>query len=362
LVKYIGSKRKLVPVIVQTACELPGVKTVCDLFAGTTRVGQGLKGAGFEALSNDLATYSETLGRAYIATDARCADVPRLQGLIDHLNGLTPIDGFFTETYCRKSRYFQPDNGMRIDAIRTELDRQDLSASERAILLTALLLAADRVDSTTGLQMAYLKNWSPRSYQTLKLTLPELLEGPGQVARQDANQLAKSLSDSDLVYIDPPYNQHSYFGNYHIWETLVRNDRPEVYGVACKRLDCREKRSRYNSRIHCREAFSQLIADLSKAKDRWLLVSFNSEGYLSPDEIMEILRSAGEVARRSLDYKRYVGAQIGIYNPQGEKVGKPTHFRNREWLFLAGPDFETARAALDRAVDRASPDGGLAPV
>ncbi|MBW3624899.1 MAG: DNA adenine methylase [Armatimonadetes bacterium] len=348
MVKYLGSKRRLVPAIVKIAEALPGVRTACDLFAGTTRVGQGFKRAGIHVLSNDLASYSHVLGQAYIATDARETNLPRLRELLEHLNGLSSEDGYFTETFCRRSRYFQPHNGMRIDAIRGEIDRLTLTSSERAVLLTALLLAADRVDSTTGLQMAYLKQWSPRSHATLELTLPELLPGMGEVRQMDANRLAEGLKDVDLAYIDPPYNQHSYAGNYHVWETLVRNDRPEVYGVACKRMDCRQTRSRYNSRIQCRDAFSQLIAELAP-RVPWLLVSFSTEGHLSPVEIHEILRGAGHVESRAFDYKRYVGAQIGVYNPQGVKVGTPTHFRNQEQLFLVGPDPRIVRRALDGA-------------
>jgi adenine-specific DNA-methyltransferase len=351
LVKYIGSKRKLVDKIVRAAQGLPNVRTVCDLFAGTTRVGQGLKREGFEVWSNDLATYSEVFGRAFIETDGDTVDKERMTMLLQRLNALPSRHGYFTQTYCIDSHYFKENNGERIDAIRPEIDDLEVSASERAILLSALLLAADRVDSTTGLQMAFLKKWSARSSQPLLLALPELLPGTGRVTRRDANELARELTNIDLVYIDPPYNQHSYFGNYHLWETLVRNDEPEVYGIAKKRSDVRETKSRYNSRVHCREAFSELIRDLSQVKNRWLLVSFNSEGHLKPEEITEILGGFGEVASVWVDYKRYVGAQIGVYNPAGEKVGTPTHFRNHEWLFLAGPDREMADLALKHAVN-----------
>ena len=105
-----------------------------------------------------------------------------------------------------------------------------------------------------GLQMAYLKRWAPRSYSALELRLPHDVEGPaGSVSRLDACKLAASL-DVDLVYVDPPYNQHSYFSNYHVWETLVRWDAPESYGVANKRLDCREQKSRVQPRSATRAA------------------------------------------------------------------------------------------------------------
>ncbi|MGI8913942.1 MAG: DNA adenine methylase, partial [Chloroflexota bacterium] len=239
MIKYLGSKRVIVPQIASVVRAIPGVKRVCDLFAGTTRVGQALKAQDLFVVSNDLASYSEVLGRTYIQADARTMDRERLLGLLRHLQELPPKAGYFTRTFCEEARYFQPQNGARVDTIRDRIDEIARDEEERAILLTSLLLAADRVDSTTGLQMAYLKDWAARSYQNLELRLPELLPGPGCTLRRDANELARELDDVDLVYIDPPYNQHSYFSNYHIWETLVRNDRPEAYGIAMKRIDCK---------------------------------------------------------------------------------------------------------------------------
>jgi hypothetical protein len=105
------------------------------------------------------------------------------------------------------------------------------------ILLTSLIEAADRVDSTTGVQMAYVKQWAPRSANPLTLRVPELLPGPGRAVLGDALEVAPDAGAFDLAYLDPPYNQHRYFTNYHVWETLVAWDAPEPYGVARKRID-----------------------------------------------------------------------------------------------------------------------------
>jgi len=267
VIKYIGSKRTLVPLISVVSGHLP-VRSACDLFAGTTRVGQALRRLGLEVHSNDLATYSEVLGRAYIEAGDR-VDRAELEALLAELQGLEGREGWFTEAFCRRSRYFQPANGARIEAIREAIEDYALPPVERALLLTALLLAADRVDSTTGLQMAYLKSWAPRSHNALELRLPEAVPGPpGRVTRLDANVLAPSL-DVDLVYVDPPYNQHSFFSNYHVWETLMRWDDPETYGVACKRLDCRDERSAYNSKRRAPAAFAELLGAIPAP---WLLV------------------------------------------------------------------------------------------
>jgi adenine-specific DNA-methyltransferase len=351
VIKYIGSKRTLVPLIRAAAAELP-VRTACDLFAGTTRVGQALRMLGLEVVSNDLATYSEALGQAYIAA-GRAVDRDRLGRLLAELGGLPGRDGYFTEAFCRRTRYLQPQNGMRIDAIRDAIEGCELSEVERGIVLTSLLEAADRVDSTTGLQMAYLKSWSARSYADLELRLPQPVPGPpGTVTRQDANELAGSL-DVDLVYVDPPYNQHSYFSNYHVWETLVRWDAPEQYGVAGKRVDCRERKSRYNSRREAPAALAELLAALDAP---WLIVSFNDEGFHDPVRVEALLGERGYVGRVDVDSKRYVGAQIGIYNPRGQRVGRISHLRNQEHLFVVGPD----RARIEAVIHAVAASGSRA--
>ena len=167
------------------------------------------------------------------------------------------------------------------------------------------------------------------------MRLPEPVAGPpGTVTRVDANELAPQL-DVDLVYLDPPYNQHSYFANYHVWETIVRWDAPEGYGVANKRLDCRERRSAYNSRRNAPAALAGLLASIAAP---WLLVSVSNEGFHDAGELEARLAEVGHVGRIDVDAKRYVGAQIGIYSPSGQKVGQVSHLRNREHLLLVGPD------------------------
>jgi adenine-specific DNA-methyltransferase len=352
VIKYLGSKRTLVPVIGAVASALP-VRSAADLFAGTTRVGQELRSRGLEVTSNDVTAFAEAFGQAYIAAGPRI-DRTRVRRLLAGLQALPPLDGYVTETFCRQARYFQPSNGMRIDAVRAGIDRLAVDPVEHGLLLTSLVEAADRVDSTCGVQMAYLKRWAPRAGNPLELRDPQEVAGPaGNVTCADANDVAAALDGIDLAYVDPPYNQHSYLGNYHVWETLVRGDRPEHYGIACKRADCRTRKSAYNSRRAAWTALAGLIDGLATP---WVVVSVSDEGFHDPAAVEARLRRRGYVGALRVDFKRYVGAQIGIHNPAGERVGTVSHLRNTEWLFVCGPD----RSAVERALE-AAPAPAVSP-
>lgn len=336
MIKYIGSKRELVPLIVKIVTNLPGVRSVLDPFSGTARVSHALKREQFAVIATDHNAYAATLATCYVQADREKVE-KRARRLIADFNRLPAKSGYFTETFCIQASYFMPKNGERIDAIREAIEKKDLEPDLKAVVLTSLMEAADRVDSTTGLQMAYLKKWAPRASNPIELRLPDILpratHGPGKAYQLEAQQAAQRFA-VDLAYVDPPYNQHSYLGNYHIWESLVLWDKPEVYGVANKRIDCRERRSDFNSKRRFKEAFHTLLNAL---RAKYLLVSFNNEGYIDKTELYDMLRALGELVVFEIDYKRYVGAQIGIYSPKGIKVGKISHLRNKEHLFLCGP-------------------------
>jgi len=329
MIKYLGSKRVLVPRILELVEGLEGVRTVLDLFSGTTRVAHALKRRGHRVHANDHNAYAATLAACYVKADKRRWRA-RAERLCAELDALPGKPGWFTETFCVRARYLQPPNGARVDAIRERIAALALEPTLEAIALTSLMEAADRVDSTTGVQMAYLKRWAGRSHQPLRLRVPELLNGAGGASCLDAAEAA-SRFEADLAYLDPPYNQHSYLGNYHLWESLVRWDKPEVYGVAMKRTDVRERGSRFNRKGTIDEA---LRAVVEAVRARWLVVSFSNEGFLTPERVEAILAVRGPVTRLEIPYRRYVGARIGIYNPQGEKVGTPGRLTNRELLFM----------------------------
>jgi adenine-specific DNA-methyltransferase len=317
-----------VPQLVR-ALRAGGTRSALDLFSGTSRVGHALKREGVRVHANDHNAYAHVLARCYVAADARRWRAPA-ERLLAELDALPGESGWFTEDYCVRSRYLKPENGARVDAIRNRIAALALEPELEAIALTSLVEAADRVDSTVGVQMAYLKQWAARAHNPLRLRLPDLLDGEGSASCLDAAEAAERF-EADVAYLDPPYNQHSYLGNYHVWETIVRWDAPEVYGTACKRVDVRARGSAFNRRGSIVAAFA---AVLERVRARRIVVSFNDEGYLELSRLRELLATRGEVSEASVDHPRYIGHRLGIYNPQGEKVGTPGPARNREHLFV----------------------------
>lgn len=333
MIKYLGSKRTLIPLITQVIEDLaPPPTTVLDLFSGTSRVGHALKSRGYRVIANDHNAYAHTLATCYVQADAEDVLEDAAQ-LVLEFNALPGRAGYFTRTFCEQSRFFQPHNGERVDAIREAIAAKSLPPELEAVMLTSLMEAADRVDSTTGVQMAYLKGWAPRAHNALELRVPRVLlrAASGRSLALCRDALDAAAIPADIAYIDPPYNQHSYLGNYHVWESLVRWDKPEVYGTACKRVDVRERRSPFNSRPAFLDAFTALIDRVAAPV---LVVSFSDEGFITREQAEAVLSRRGSVRVIERDYKRYVGAQIGIYNPSGEKVGAVGHLRNTEFLFV----------------------------
>lgn len=335
MIKYIGSKRRLVPVLGELLVRA-GARTALDMFTGTTRVAQEWKRRGAHVTAVDVARYSAVLAECFIATDAREIVVQSLNEAIFHLQGLPGSDGYVTETFSRQARFFQEDNARRIDAIRDAIELEWCGHPFRPLLLTSLLLAADRVDSTTGVQMAYLKQWAPRSYQPLELRVPELIAGEGRALQGDAVDVSSQLPEVDLAYLDPPYNQHRYSGNYHVWETLMAWDNPDHYGVACKRVGLRgeEGVSVFNRR---REAPAAMAALVSRLKAEVVLISGSDEGWIPVEDLADMASGCGAVEVLAFDSRRYIGSQIGVFDPQGKKVGIAGRARNTEFLVVAGP-------------------------
>ena len=351
-IKYAGSKLKLLPYILQLAQKIKP-QTVFDGFSGTTRVSQAFARSGYRVIANDIAVWSKVFGDCYLLSP-----FPRdyYRDLIDHLNALPGRDGWFTEHYGGDAnsrngnglkKPWQTHNTLKLDAIREEIERLSLSAHERAVALTSLILAMDEVDSTIGHFASYLSEWSPRSYRQMKLEVPQLIPQTHdhEIHRADIFDLVSSI-DADLAYYDPPYGSNNdkmppsrvrYAAYYHLWSSICLFDRPPLFGKANRRADTsdalsasvfEEFRKNDDGRLIVVEAIERL---LRQTKSRHIILSYSSGGRATAEELNEVIRGAGRLIDViEVDYKRNV---MGGMRWTNEWV-RDAEQANREFLFL----------------------------
>ena len=338
MIKYLGSKKKLLEDIHEASIDgFPGnPKTVIDMFSGTSRVGHYFKSKGYRVISNDFSEYGKVLAEGLVVADKE-KYYDDAKKWVDHYNtNAGTLSGYFTNTFCIQSRFFKPKNGEKVDWIREDIESQNFDPILKSVLLTSLMLAADKVDSTCGVQMAYIKKWAARADKDLVLQVPLLLSaskhGLCEAHKADAGIISENLK-ADIAYLDPPYNQHSYLGNYHIWEALCLWDKPAFYGVACKREDVKTRKSSFNRKREALGAMEKTVANCAKNVKR-IVTSFNDEGYISKQEMLSLLNKYGKTTVKTINYKRYIGAKIGIHNKQGKKVGKVKSTTNHEFIYI----------------------------
>ena len=354
-IKYAGSKLKLIPQILELV-DSTSAKSVFDGFSGTTRVSQALASNGLRVHSNDIADWSAVFAECYLKNDR---DEDFFVPLIDHLNSLEGKDGWFSENYGGiadhkrsdtqdgKKKPFQIHNMRKLDAIREEIDELPINYTEKCVLITSLILALDRVDSTLGHYASYLREWSPRSYDTLKLRVPRLIKGyrNHKVTKADAIEEAAE-TDCDLSYFDPPYGSNNekmppsrvrYNSYYHFWRTVVLNDQPDLFGKAARRTDSSDKvtgsdfeefRRNDNGRFKAVQAIESLIEN---AATPFIILSYSSKGRATRDELQESINRKAKLRDvLEIDYRSNVMRNMRWTNEWTE----PKEKQNQEYLFL----------------------------
>ena len=354
-IKYAGSKLKLLPRILELAAKT-NANSVLDGFSGTTRVSQALAKKGYRVVANDIAAWSETFATCYLLNRR---EAKSYVSLIDHLNSLQPKDGWFTEHYggCAnggssiqldgRKKPWQIHNTRKLDAIRDEIDALSLPPVEKAVALTSLILALDKVDSTLGHYVSYLRDWSPRSFNELHLSVPDIF--PHTAAHEVFRENIFDINDTDvdLAYYDPPYGSNNekmppsrvrYASYYHLWTTICLNDRPELTGKAARRKDTSDtlaasefeefRTNQETGRFLAVEAIEKLI---QQTRARWIILSYSSGGRATADELNDVIaRNAKLVEVIELDYKQNVMAQMTWTHDWTRDARTP----NREFLFL----------------------------
>ena len=345
-IKYAGSKLKLLPHILQLAQKV-NPQTVFDGFSGTTRVSQAFAQSGYRIIANDIAVWSKAFADCYLLSPFSSE---HYQALIDHLNALPGQDGWFTEHYGSSNgvkRPWQRHNTLKLDAIRAEIERLNLSRDEKAVALTSLIFAMDEVDSTIGHYASYLSEWSPRSYREMKLRVPKLIPKTRehQVYQRNIFDIVASV-EADLAYYDPPYGSNNekmppsrvrYASYYHLWTSICLFDHPPLFGKANRRADTsdalsasvfEEFRKNDEGRLIVVEAIARL---LKSTRAKHIILSYSSGGRATAEELNDVIRSSGKLVEVvEVDYKRNVMGGMRWT----KKWLREAEQQNREFLFL----------------------------
>lgn len=321
-VKYIGSKRSLLSHIVESVADLP-VGRMLDVFAGTTRVAQAFRKRGWTTCAGDLSWASESYAALFLTTTPE--DLPTLTALVAELNTLEGVEDWITRSYCDVLgaeggivRVWKPKNGKKADAIRNKIaewetnGRVDHAMALR--LIAVLILALDAVDSTVGVQQAYLKDWAKRADNDLRLVVPDgIAQGPVGEFRT-GSCLEGPYPAADVAYLDPPYSPHSYATYYHIWDSITRWDKPEVCLKTNRRKDRTadhfdtSMKSPWNSKREALSAFEKLLHRLPV---HTILLSYSNESLLSLEDLRPVLETFHSYDVQEIDYKRNIMSRIG---------------------------------------------------
>ena len=314
--RYLGNKYKLLDFIRGTIdAECPDITTVADIFAGTGSVASAFSDK--KIITNDLLYFNHLCHIAWFGSEKY--DEEKIKNLICFYNAVKPIEDnymstnfantFFSLEDCRKIGYIRED-------IEDNFKEQKINSRERAILITSLIYAMDRIANTCGHYDAYIKG--AEFEKNLELCVPLASNNNNennQCYNEDANQLVRRI-EADLVYIDPPYNSRQYCDAYHLLENVARWEKPEVKGVALK-MDRTSLKSDYCT-SSAAEAFEDLISNI---KARYIVLSYNnmagkgndrSNAKISDDDIMRILSRKGRVKVFSEQYKAFSAGKSNI--------------------------------------------------
>ena len=340
-VKYIGSKAALIGEIQNFVQEhLPAAveKTFLDVFTGTTRVAQAFRAAGWKTSSSDLSWASEAYAHAFLIRTA--ASGSRIPQLIERLRAVPPSADWITQNYCDVVtpeggvvKMWKPENGKKADAMRNTIATWEAAGEithhEAMILVACLIFALDKVDSSVGVQQAYLKTWAARASNPLDLHDISFPEGP-YGSHFIGNALTNDYAAVTLAYVDPPYSSHSYATYYHIWDSITRWDKPAVGLKTNRRIDRvsgaeefdESMHSAWNSKRTALDAFMKLVGRLPA---KYVVISYNDESLVPLETLEGALKEKWTVRIKKIPYKRNIMAQIGNAAGNGQESVTENH-------------------------------------
>ncbi len=314
--RYLGNKTKLTPFILNVVKENCGsIKSVADIFAGTGSVANAFIDK--TIIANDILQSNYISNYAWFSPQDFSAN--KLQVIIADFNAYDKIqsnymsenfaDTYFSKKVCSKIGFIR-------EGIENKFNNAEINKKERAILITSLLYAMDKIATTCGHYDAFRKG--AKQADNIQLLMPLISKSVSRdnlCFNKNANELVREIS-ADLFYIDPPYNSRQYSDAYHLLENVATWQKPKVYGVA-KKMDRGSIKSDYCGNKADR-AFADLIENINA---KYILFSYNntaqkannrSNAKISDDCIMETLSKKGKVMVFSQDYKAFSAGKSAI--------------------------------------------------
>jgi len=303
--RFIGCKIQLLDNIKEIVDRhVSGAKSFCDIFSGTAVVARYFK-QWYEVYSNDFLYFSYCLQKATIENPS----VPSFNTLMKATGISNPVDFFNNfetsemEILPKERRFFQNNyaptggrmyltevNALRIDFARNTVEDWKnaglINELEYFYLIACIVEGIPFVSNISGTYGAYNKHWDPRSNKKFELvSLPVFFNGKNNRSFNENGVVLLEHLKGDILYIDPPYNERQYLPNYHVLETAAKYDFPKLKGVTGLR-PYEEQKSDFCSRKTVHGAFDEL---LKNAKFQHIILSYNTDGIMTLDEIAEIM-------------------------------------------------------------------------
>lgn len=334
LITYIGNKRSLLPFIetgILFVKNKIGKEQIdfLDLFSGTGVVSRMARQHARVLHCNDLEHYSEVTNRCYqtsqsdVDSEALARELARVKGEVE----ATLAPGFIADLYAPQDddaikpgerAFYTRRNAIFLDTFCRAI--RGTPEHLRPYVLAPVLSQASMYANTSGVFKGFYKNKEgvgqfggnfknalTRIKRNIEINSPILssISCTSYVHRQDANDLAKNIDTVDVAYFDPPYNQHPYGSNYFMLNLLCDYQKPtEISNVSGIPKDW--NRSLYNKPQY---AESTLFDAVESVKAKFVLISYNSEGFIKQDRFLSELSYIGEVSVMDTQYNTFRGCR-----------------------------------------------------
>lgn len=318
-VRYIGSKARLAEAILDIIGDpSKGSSHFVDGFCGTGIVARAAALRGWSVTGNDTLLSATYLADAslYNEHELDFARIGDYAAAIAELNKAEAANGFIWRTYSPASsmfcnyerRYFTEDNARRIDGVRNLIadwhERGLIGYREQALLVADLIEATNDIANIAGTYGCFLKKWTSQSEGKLVLVPRTLFPRRIDHKMNVGDVFNTTTSESDTVYLDPPYTKRQYASYYHIPETIAYHDEPTVEGVAGLR-PWKHIASPFCYKARALHAISDCIGRLRAKR---VFLSYSSQGHVALDDLLTTLPNNGRVTVHQL-------GEIGRYRP-----------------------------------------------